>query len=262
MLVFDNDTTDAANIVNDRLTSRAHLAIYAYLINRPPINSGGTMWLFSGLLDTNRRLSSVQTCQQLNELFLPYFVERAPFRHRLQEFHTNAWVQRWCADFASLLEEANRGSWLICPPFEMSMLSLWDASINCRVDFRIPALVRAIEALIALPPGPGKPLFAERAALFAQDVAAHPYFLASGMTLNLLLRNLFQLRSDAVHGKWPLRDMQDAGRADEVALFDYAAEMIARAIIRWALRNRATFATYRTRAALEAAWADNTIPPP
>jgi hypothetical protein len=146
----------------------------------------------------------------------------------------------------------------------MAVLSLLDASINDRLDFRMPALVRTIETLIAIPKGQGAALFAQRAALFATAVQAHPALTPglAGRTFDQFLRDLFQLRSDAVHGKWPLRDLQQAGREDEVALLDFTAESIARTVIKWALRNNAVISTYRTRQALEDAWANGTIPPP
>jgi hypothetical protein len=156
MFVFGDDTTDATNAFNQALMNRVRLATFAYLV-KSPADQGGTFWLISGLVDANRQPQSLPSWNRLPELLLPYFVERQPFRRRLQKFQANAWVDDWCTDFNALLNEATGGPWLISPPFEMAVLSMWDASINGAVDFRIPALVRTIECLIAIPRGQGAP---------------------------------------------------------------------------------------------------------
>lgn len=261
MFVFGHDTADITNAINKQLEDRVQLARYAYLLNRPPILSGGAMWVISGMADNDLRPLSLRSWHRHAELSNPYFIQRAPFARSLDEFLTNSWMESWCDDFVAM-DSARGGKWLLCPPFEMGVLSFWDASINTALDFRMPALVRTIESIVAPPRRSATLSFVQRSALFAQDVQRHPYFSATGHTLDEMLRELYQLRSDAVHGKWPLRDMQQAGREDDVALLDFAAEMIARAAIKWALRNRTKFATYQTRAALEDAWANGTIPPP
>lgn len=263
ILVFSTDTTDVSNATNEELMNRVRLASFAYLLNRPPVNSGGYFWLISGDADANREPVSLRNWARLPELFLPYFIQRQPFGRTLQQFQSNDWIADWCTDIA-LLDAARGGQWLISPPVEMALLSLLDASINSTIDFRIPSLVRTIEALVAIPRAQGAATFAQRAALFAGEAIADPGFVATagGRTPDQVLRDLFQLRSDAVHGKWPMRDMQQAGREDEVALLDFTAETIARAVIKWALLNSGVLQTYQTRALLEAAWASNSVPPP
>jgi hypothetical protein len=261
MFVFGDDVTDATNAINQELEHRVQLARYAYLLHRPHILSGGAFWVFSGLADKNREPLSLRSWCKYANLCNPYFIERPDFAKKNQDYQTNKWVDGWAADFA-VFDGARGGPWLISPPFEMAVLSFWDASINSAVDFRIPALVRTIESIIAPPRREAKKRFVERAARFAQDVQVHPYFVAKQQTIEQVLTELYELRSDAVHGKWPLRAMQDAGREDDVALLDFTAEMVARTATRWALCNRTTFATYRTRDALEDAWRNHTVPPP
>ena len=264
MLVFGTDTTDSLNAFNHALMARVQLALYTYLLNRPFIRSGGTIWVISGDADQNREPTSLRSWNRVTDLFIPYFVERPAFEQTPLDYQSSDWVRDWSADFAILDTLRNAQDWLVCPPFEMAVLSFLDASSSRHVDFRMPALVRTIESLIAIPRGQGAATFAQRAALFANAVQAHPALVAGlgACSFDQFLRDLFQLRSDAVHGKWPLRDLQQAGREDEVARLDFTAESIARTIIKWALRNNAVVSTYRTRQALETAWANGTIPPP
>ncbi len=262
MLVFGDDTTDTTNAFNEDLLARTQIASYAYLLNRPPFDSGGILWMASGIADSKRQPLTLPSFRQTPKFWNPYFVQRPAFEPDFQAVQSNAWIDDWCADF-SALDAARGGNSLVSPPLDTAILSLVDASINGVIDFRLASLVRTIEALIAVPAGPGqKKTFVQRAGLFSAAAMKHPGFVAANRSMPDALADLYQLRSDVVHGKWPLTDMQKAGREDYVAVLDYVVETVARTIIKWAIRNRTTFAGYQTRMALEAAWAAGSIPPP
>lgn len=255
------DDSAVTNTINDELLVRARVATYAFLVNRPPMLAGGWMWMVSGLADENSP-STLDRWIRLPEFYNAYFPNRPLFAPDMTALRTNTWIDAWLTDFASM-ESGADPAWLISGPVEIAVLSLWDASTEPTIDFRFPSLVRAIEALIAIPAGSGmKRTFIDRARRFCGDVQAHPAFIASGKTIENLLSALYVLRSRVVHGSWPLREMQADQKEDEVALLEFTAETVARTAIKWALKNSAVFASYRSRAELEDAWRLGQVPSP
>jgi len=150
------------------------------------------------------------------------------------------------------------------------------------VDARIPELVRAAEAIIALPRGGGVGVFVRRAMHFLAGLASEPYLLAGGAptlpsshiapgkqgqkfrawyedhaTSNIerWLAVLYGHRSDCVHGKVPFEELRKISGGDfEAARFDWLAEHLAREVVGYALKRTDKWPEFEDRSTLEDAW--------
>ena len=139
-----------------------------------------------------------------------------------------------------------------------ALLSHGRAKCEALLEFSIPAFVRAAEGVIALRKGMGAKDFKDRALPLAPDLKTDAYV---GADADSLLGDLYQLRSDCVHGKIPFLELRTQGSAgeDRAAKLQYVAEFVARSALLKALRfpHKELFAT---RDALESAWATGAFP--
>jgi hypothetical protein len=253
-------TSEATNAENESLMHDAWAAWHAYDLRRPHWRSGDVLWAVSGTAREESGIflpHSLASWNDFPELFNAYYSERddyAPARPL-----STSWIEDWLHTF-DILSRPTDPSYALGDAIEMALFSFMEASKTRTLEFKFPNLVRAIEAIIAIPRHQGKETFASRAAPFAQAAMQEPAVQAHGMAAGDLLRELYQLRSDCVHGKWVLRDMKRAGRDDHVAALEFVAMTAARNAILWAIDNRSRLQAMTTRDLLEDAWQRGVLP--
>ncbi len=132
--------------------------------------------------------------------------------------------------------------------------------------------MRSIETLIALPPmgtlrrtyGSTQTMakeFATRILRYYPINTSHLYQLNQTQLLSLL-EDIYQLRSDSVHGKplaWTLRQKNPNLPDDDLQRLEYVSEVAARHLLRAALSNPAWMSALADRATLERAWLNSQL---
>jgi hypothetical protein len=128
------------------------------------------------------------------------------------------------------------------------------------LEFAIPEFVRTVECIVGLQRGKGRKEFAVRAMCLAPVLHSHWY--VGGDDLQARIEELFQHRSDCVHGKVPLDTLLSSGTLgeDEAARFGYLAEALARECLLWVLNRPQHLQYFADRPTLEDAWAKNLLP--
>jgi hypothetical protein len=127
-----------------------------------------------------------------------------------------------------------------------------------QLEFVIPGLVRAAEGVIALGKGMGAAVFKDRALQLVPTLGTDPYI---GRCAEPLLLELYQARSDCVHGKIPFFELRRQGKAGEerAAQLSYVADVLARGALQAALRHKDA-TVFSSRDTLEAAWRGKLFP--
>jgi hypothetical protein len=128
------------------------------------------------------------------------------------------------------------------------------------LEFAVPEFVRTVECIVGLPRGKGGKQFAGRAMRIARHLQG--YWYVGGTDLQARIEELYEHRSDCVHGKVPFHTLLSGGSAgeDEAARFGYLAEGLARESLLWVLSNTQKFPLFNDRQTLETAWAMNQLP--
>lgn len=132
------------------------------------------------------------------------------------------------------------------------------------VDHRLPYFVRSAESVLAVPRGGTGREFVRRALIFLPNITSEPFMQAANIAaadVERYLAEIYQLRSDCVHGKDPASELATQGRRDLVAKYEYISEALANATTRWAMREH-VFLRTMTRAGLETSWTAGSVPPP
>lgn len=222
-------------------------------------------WLVWGAAASDRHgtpLLSVKAALHLDQIDRPYYMERQRFQeirgaalHKqwaTHGRHDESWFSRWI-EIDSLVSRA--------PPLLLRYALLAHGSAWSRrsLEFSIPEFIRAAEGVIAIPKGGGmKRIFCERTLRLVPGLRADEYV---GGEIDALLPELYQLRSDCVHGKLPFETLQSRGPAgkDRAAQLAYVAEVLARESVLVALRH-ADWAVFESRQALEDAWKVGSFP--
>lgn len=202
--------------------------------------------------------------QEQDRLVRPFYSTRRRYRDlqaaalgkqwQMHGRHDESWFSRWVE-----IDD------LLCRRLPMPLV-LWYAlqsfaSARTRplLEFSVPEFVRAAEGVIALERTMGTKKFQERALRVVPSLQTDEYV---GANIEALLADLYQLRSDCVHGKLPFRDMEarcDEG-AEHAALLAYAAEVLAREALLVVLRHPDRL-IFDSREAMERAWASGAFPP-
>ncbi len=227
----------------------------ALLLTRQLFPFAGESWIITGQLD-GERLASVRSAHPLGPVVQPFYTTRKNHTEKLPWREPDPWLEHW----RELCEHmhANAASWPAI--IRVAVYSFVEALQNETIEFKIPNCVRAAEAIVAVPRGQGKRMFAERVLRIAPSLASHWFVGVSD--LDERLRELHQHRSDCVHGKVPFDQLVAAGDAgaDRAAWFEYLAEIVARETILFAIHSPALLAAAASRPSLEAAWANGDVP--
>ena len=250
---------------NQRLLGKVSNAWRAFLLCEPHINTEGESWLLSGEAagnDPDSQLVSVRTVSRIDAIVRPLHATRARFwevnredwREQVQRYGgpDESWFLRWIEIDNYLCS----GPW--SEVLGYALLAHGSARTRPELEFAIPELVRAAEGVIALERRMGAQVFKDRALRLVPSLRNDRYV---GTQIEPLLLDLYQARSDCVHGKVPflkLRALGDEGE-ERAAQLAYVADVLAREALLVAFRfpDKSIFAT---REVLEAAWASNAFP--
>lgn len=250
---------------NQKLLGKVSTAWRAYLLCKPHVNSVGEAWLLSGEASGDgrgSRLVSVRTVSRMDAIIRPMYATRAKyteieaegFRLHWQAHggYDESWFDRWI-EIDKLLS--------LSPWSEIlgyALLSHGSARTRQELEFCIPELVRAAEGVIALDRHMGTNVFKERALLLVPALAADRYV---GTEIDALLSELYQARSDCVHGKVPFLELRALGDAGEerAAQLAYVADVLAREALLVAFRSNDQ-SIFKSREALERAWREERFP--
>ncbi len=135
-----------------------------------------------------------------------------------------------------------------------SYRSFEDGFRNTHLEFKIPNHVRSVECILGLKRGQGGSHFADRV-LKLVPLLAVPF---SSEPIRQQLINLYQIRSDCVHGKkiaWSLKNELKNEFSDQVVYeYEFLAETIAREVLKLAMSKKEIWQFLGTREEIEDAW--------
>ena len=242
---------------NNRLLGRLSRLKQCLFLAGPNALVYGYAWAFSGAtasMEPHSRLLDVRTEQSVEPIVRPLYAhgERHDFWNAQET--EDGWLDRW-REIAALVELPRLPRLL-----DLALLSFERAFEPLNVEFKIPDAVRAIDAVIGLPKGTGAKEFARRVLKLVPELKNDRF--VGGDDVEDRLAELYQHRSDCVHGKIPFVDLEALGEdgLSRVIKFDYMAEFAARKALVAALRSPVRNEVYATRASLESAWASETFP--
>lgn len=253
------------NEVDLRLRARVDRSWSAFLLSGAATESDSAAWFLHGEAAGDRSgspLRSLKTVGQIDRLIRPPYRGRERYvgilaKNLMQYWSEHgsrdqSWFPRWL-DACALLNQPNLP--LIVGYALLAHGSAWTRRY---LEFSIPEFVRVAEGVIALPRNQGGKTFVERALRLAPGLQQDEYV---GMATESLLPELYQLRSDCVHGKLPFAEMQALGDKGEehAAQLSYVAEVLARESVLTALRHP-DWSVFATRDNLEQAWASGAFP--
>jgi len=246
---------------NVRLLSRVNRIWIARLFCSS-FTFNGSSWDFitgSGEIshDGKLRLLDVRSHEHRNGVPNPFFVSRDKLWGVLFRNEPDIWDE--LPEIDNLLDFDHRG--IKCPQLlHFSIQAYLLALEQPQLEFRVPLLVRAAEGVIAVSRRNVKTQFVQRAKLILETHGLGP--LADFINLPSELDRLYDVRSECVHGKLPFSCEIDAGEggADNAALLEYVAHLLARTALKLALRSQGAIAMMTDRDALEKSWASDEFP--
>jgi hypothetical protein len=253
--------------VDETLRGKASTSWRAFLLCEPHVNTEGPSWLLTGRAaaeEPGTPLLAVRSASRVDRIVRPFYatrekywaVQRPLLRSRVEASRGPdvSWYGRWL-EIDELLTSTPYSNLL-----GLALLAHGSARTRPELEFAIPELVRAAEGVLALERGMGAKMFGERALRIAPGLATDEYV---GPEIGALLPELYQARSDCVHGKVPFLGLQALGPEgeDRAGQLAYVAEVLAREALVKALRfpDRSIF---ESRDQLELAWAGSAFPVP
>jgi hypothetical protein len=258
-----SDTPEVMDGESQKLQGRAVTSWFAYLLAEPHPFTRGKGWILSGPCESGSRGGRLLDVKVLSreELTSPFYSELNEFWDSrgdvmLRSDETNAaWASRFMGIDALLQTRLDARLPAI---LHVALRSYRSAMTRRELEFRIPELVRAAESVIALPKGPGRELFRDRAQQLAPELQDDAFV---GAELGDLLLELYDLRSACVHGKVPFLNLQKLGDVGllRAGKLSFVAEKLARAALLVALRSP-RLDVFASREDLERAWKERTFP--
>ncbi len=231
-----------------------------------PLDGDG--WIFTGMCASKGDagtpvLQGISATARESGVARPFFLSsreyNEAYRRQRHSIDRSSWHAEWLGFDRRLCELVDGNS---MPRIMHVALTAEEVALSRReLDFRIPDFVRTAECILALPPGSGSQVFADRALRIAPELRKHWY--VGGPKIEDDLRDLYKRRNQCVHGKIPFEDLQNAGKGgrDRAAREEYLAMDLARRSIVAALEATSTHEVFREgRAALERAWNEGTFP--
>ncbi|MEY4580349.1 MAG: hypothetical protein RL701_5052 [Pseudomonadota bacterium] len=264
-LVLVTMPSQAAEMFDDEtkaLRQRLGIAFYAMLLAAPSRPFSGVAQCVHGeaLSVTPVVLKTVHGKENIEAIERPYYDKRLAFTKLLQDtpgLLRDPYLDRW-AELVKLLDTALKAGLprILNVAFSAFKVALTRDSL----EFAVPEFVRTVECILGLPRGKGGNVFADRAMRVARQLQNHWY--VGGKDLQARIEELYQHRSDCVHGKVPFHTLLSAGAAgeDEAARFGYLAEALARECLLWVLNHPQHLQYFADRPTLEDAWAKNLLP--
>lgn len=250
---------------DQRLRGEAYRAWRAFLLSEGSVNAGGHAWIISGEtagIDPGSSLLGVRTAQELDRIILPFYRTRPSFLDLKAAALEKHWSMHGRRDDSWFYQWVEIDELLSSTPLPhivgYALLAHDSARARKLLEFSIPEFVRAAEGVIALPRNKGAKTFSDRALRLVPRLRTDEFV---GADIEQLLLDLYQTRSDCVHGKLPFIDLQALGEKgeDRAAQLNYAADVLARGSLVLALRH-SDKSIFETREKLERAWATSTFP--
>lgn len=245
----------------ERLTERLVVAYYAYLLASPSFGCHGAFQHVSGQaqsFDPQLRLQSIRGLGDFKRIERPFYRQRQAFIHVSPWQQPDPWPERW-REWVGVLDAAFGQTMPVL--LDVALAAFSKALQHTKLEFSIPEFVRTADCILATRRGHGKRDFIDRTMQIAPELANHWY--VGGGDLQDRIGQLYDHRSDCVHGRVPFQALSARGEAgaDEAARFEYLAEIIARKLLNRAFRTPAAYPALRDRSSLETVWNQGAFPP-
>jgi hypothetical protein len=240
---------------NEAALQRVVQATRTFALVRNPNASGDRRAIHGRALDDNAKgqLGGIQGFAWLNSPLRPFYATRGFYWDAQKPFGPPKPIVGW----RELHEVVRNG---LTPLLGVALDSFNEALLRRGLEFRIPEFVRAADCVLAVAKHEGKTGFAQKAMRIAPELARSP--MLAGIDIPAFLIELYERRSDCVHGRIPFEDLQTQGEAgiDRAARLEYVSEQVARSSLLAALRHPHRTAIFADRRTLEKAWKDGKLP--
>jgi hypothetical protein len=257
---------------NIKLTTHLSEVVYKSLMLVAPFcGSHGSIRLLTGkgVFENGQiQIENLRSHTLISEWVLPGFRFNSQYWSWMEETYTEKTViSDWKHQIDKLNSIGNEGTKYL---YRLSLEIFRRGLSEKWADIVFPHVVRSAETLIALPKqsvlmkmyGHGS------AKEFATRTLKH-YPASSNLLYNLnakdlqdLFEDIYQLRSDSVHGKplaWTLKQKSPRLTDDDLQKLEFISEMGTRSILRAAIANQTWINAVDDRADLERAWLSNLI---
>lgn len=254
-----SESADVSDDENEALIQRTQCARWGLFMTPPRRGLYQRPWYLSGeaVSVSPLKLLSVRVTRYDPAIVSPFYTGRGSYAEAFPYRFAPEWIPEWQMATSSVAHAFDVG---LPPILAVGLHSFGSGLTRTSMEFRIPEFVRAAESVLGIPKGPGRELFADRAIKIAPVLTTDPYIGGSEVRARLI--DLYDRRSECVHGKIPFQDLHNAGEAgkEEVAKLEYLAEAVARACLRYVLEHPNTFPHFSSRSDLEIAWGNEAFP--
>ncbi len=248
-------TPDVSDLDNQAVLQRVLHAARTFALVRDANVHGLRRALHGRAVDENPkgRLGDIRGFVSLDTPSRPYYVSRSLYWDARKPFGPPKPIVGW----PDLHEIVRHG---LPRLLDIALGSFEQALLRQGLEFRIPEFVRAADCVLAVAKHEGRTGFAEKALRIAPDLAQSP--LLAGIDVGAFLVELYERRSDCVHGRIPFEDLVDQGEVgkDRAARLEYTAEQVARVAVLAGVRHPRRVAIFADRTTLETAWDDGSFP--
>jgi hypothetical protein len=255
------------------LEQRLAVARLAYILASPSTGSHAEFRYVGGQatsIDPDVRLCSIRQHGSFHKAERAFYRTREAFMKvwPWREMYAESWLGRM-EEWVRILDNAyaTRNDDQTQKPgmpvlLDLALDSFATALQRSRLEFSIPEFVRAADCILATRQGRGKKDFIERSLQLVPDLPNHWYVGGTRAELEQRIGQLYDHRSECVHGKVPFLSLRNRGEvgADDAAKFEFLAEAIARGVLEFVLRHPLKFPDLRDRDLLDTAWENDSFP--
>lgn len=262
-LTWKETTCTALDHENVSLLDKLNKLYHALLLTGPWKNDGRQAHSLTGtgeIIENTIKLNNLSEVGHINLWRHSSYYEVDPiWNWQSQELLNVNSLEKWKTNFSGIEKVISNGSQNLL--ISLGCMALQSGFHDGLLDFRIPNFVRAIETVVALPIKTGKVEFAKRTKQLLPSKFTYPLGVDLN-TIDSILENAYQVRSDCVHGKPfadTLRVTLGTNFSSELPKYELGIEMAARAVLENAITNQTILANSNSRLSLEAAWSKGII---
>jgi hypothetical protein len=253
------------------LEQRLGVARKAYILASPSTGCDAEFRYIGGQatsIEPDIRLKSIREHGDFHTVVRPFYRTREAFTNvwPWRDMYSESWLDRmaeWVEILSNAYAKDDQAQKLGMPVLLDLALAAFDTALQrSRLEFRIPEFARAADCILATRQGHGKRDFIDRSLQLVPSLLTHWYVGGARAELEQRIGQLYDHRSECVHGKVPFLQLHKRGEAgaDDAARFEFLAEAIARGLVDFVLRRPAKFPILRDRALLDTAWANGSFP--